>query len=438
MEKLSSFFLGFDWIGDATRGISMNDSMTIQWTSSLIGAFLAIVLACAGGESSIFAQGIEVRIDHGHPWRPPFGLERVGRPLMVLITTPARPLATNQVLTVRSQGKEIGRHPVHFTGDPPYSIRVPLEPGADELILSYPMSEEQGHGDQVVQSLRIPELEADAIARADPIVNPVDLGTILVPSDWLLLGPGQSATLDVTAISRERDYPQARLTAGSDSASQQTASAPMPLRKSVLTRLQLKPPEARLAEGHHRLTVTLDDGQGRAIWVKTINVMMVSNPPRRPIFGATYERLRYDAPISVRDPRTGSFSTMPYERGWNSELQDVVVWLPNGARFVFWRGSSYIPFWAGKHNTGACYEWAEIISQPAGAVDCVEPLMDKELRVQSRRDHRIVRGPGPCPLDLSVHRLQLQGLGRRRCRGLLLLSRRIRHEGCEPQGRSQE
>ena len=57
-----------------------------------------------------------------------------------------------------------------------------------------------------------------------------------------------------------------------------------------------------------------------------------------------------------------------------------MVWLPNGARFVFWRGSSYIPFWAGRHNTGACYEWAEIISQPAGAVDCVEPLMDKELR----------------------------------------------------------
>ena len=61
-------------------------------------------------------------------------------------------------------------------------------------------------------------------------------------------------------------------------------------------------------------------------------------------------------------------------------LSDIVVWLPNGSRFVFWRGSSYIPFWAGRNNTGACYEWAEIISQPQGAVDCVEPLMDKELR----------------------------------------------------------
>ena len=68
------------------------------------------------------------------------------------------------------------------------------------------------------------------------------------------------------------------------------------------------------------------------------------------------------------------------EEGWKPDLRDVVVWLPNGGRFVFWRGSSYIPFWAGLHNTAACFEWAEIISQPQGAVDCVEPLMDKELR----------------------------------------------------------
>ena len=53
---------------------------------------------------------------------------------------------------------------------------------------------------------------------------------------------------------------------------------------------------------------------------------------------------------------------------------------PTAPRFVFWRGSSYIPFWAGKHNTGACYEWAEIITRLKDAVDCVEPLMDKELR----------------------------------------------------------
>jgi hypothetical protein len=122
------------------------------------------------------------------------------------------------------------------------------------------------------------------------------------------------------------------------------------------------------------------DGQGAELWRKTIPVMLVYQAPRWPKFGASYTKLRYDSPISIRDPKTGTFSSMSYEQGWNPALQDVVVSLPSGARFVFWRGSSYIPFWAAQHNTGACYEWAEIISRMPGAVDCVEPLMDKELR----------------------------------------------------------
>ena len=117
-----------------------------------------------------------------------------------------------------------------------------------------------------------------------------------------------------------------------------------------------------------------------SLWRKGIPVMLVHTRPPRPRFGATYERLRYDAPISVREPGTGKFSAMPYADGWKPELRDVVVWLPNGLDSSSGEGRSYIPFWAGLHNTGACYEWAEIISQPKGAVDCVEPLMDKELR----------------------------------------------------------
>ena len=58
----------------------------------------------------------------------------------------------------------------------------------------------------------------------------------------------------------------------------------------------------------------------------------------------------------------------------------MVVSLPNGSRFVFWRGSCYIPFWAGRYNTGLCYEWAETSPPADGFTDCVEPLMDKELR----------------------------------------------------------
>jgi hypothetical protein len=70
---------------------------------------------------------------------------------------------------------------------------------------------------------------------------------------------------------------------------------------------------------------------------------------------------------------------MSYASGWDPKLKDVVVTMPNGMRFVFWRGSCYIPFWVSRHNVGFNYEWAE--GEPgADAVDCVEPLMDKELR----------------------------------------------------------
>ena len=71
---------------------------------------------------------------------------------------------------------------------------------------------------------------------------------------------------------------------------------------------------------------------------------------------------------------------MKYDDLWRSKFQDVVVCLPNGGRFVFWRGASYVPFWASQHNTGLTYEWAERLSPNVGFVDCPEPITDKELR----------------------------------------------------------
>jgi hypothetical protein len=224
------------------------------------------------------------------------------------------------------------------------------------------------------------EFEADALARPDEVKNPVDLGTILVPSGWLILGPGQTATLEVAAISRTRAIPLARLRVWFESNTDRVITLPLPLPKGERVRPSVRVPEAPRSGDRDRLVVTLDDGEGRELWRKTVPTMLVRDPPRWPTFGARTTRLRYDAPISVRDPKTGVYSSLPYEKGWDPQLEDVVVALPNGARFVFWRGSSYIPFWAGRQNTGACYEWAEMLSRPADAVDCVEPLMDKELR----------------------------------------------------------
>jgi hypothetical protein len=353
--------------------------------------FLAIWLVCVyalgGASTSALRQGIgkassayHIQLDRGHPWRPPFGLERIARPITIIVDSSARPEAGNYVLAALLMSQEVGRHAIKFPSDPPYSARVPLEGYADLLVLSRFSKPGEQPVEVARQAIQLPELEADAVARPDHVVNPVDLGTVLVPSGWLLLGPAQSATLEIAAISRMADLPGVQLKAWFDSAPTLVSTAALPLERGKCSRRTLKLPQPPADRDRDAISVVLENGGGRALWRKTIAVMMAQRPPPGTRFGATYEKLRYDAPISIREPGTGKFSSLRYEDGWSRELCDVVVWLPNGARFVFWRGSSYIPFWAGLHNTGFCYEWAEIISQPKGAVDCVEPLMDKELR----------------------------------------------------------
>ncbi|MGC8641032.1 MAG: hypothetical protein ACP5XB_14295 [Isosphaeraceae bacterium] len=325
-------------------------------------------------------SGYKITVATAHPWRPPFDLDRVGHPLTAVIESTEQPAYADYVLTVLLRGKEVGRHPFSFSGKPPCSATLAFSEYGNEVVLSAAKPDRSGRIDLVRQPLKIASFDFDAVARPEMVINPVDLGTILVPHGWLLLGPVQKGTIEIALICRERDEAGARIRAFYPSAPDCATTASVNLRKGQKQRLTLALPEPPKTLDRDVLQVLLVDGKGNELARKSIPVMLVRNPPKWPRFGAAYTKLRYDAPISVRDPKTGALSSLKYEDGWDPSLQDVVVSLPNGARFVFWRGSSYIPFWAGKHNTGACYEWAEMISRVPGAADCVEPLMDKELR----------------------------------------------------------
>jgi len=287
---------------------------------AVLAALLGIVLLLPAPGASAADVGVagpaaRMPVDRGHPWRPPFGLDRVGQPLTAVAGRSAEP-----------------------------------EP-----------------------------FEADAIARPDRIVNPVDLGAILVPSDWLILAEGQRGEIDVAAICRTGDVPDARVTAWFESTAAEKTAREMALVQD--RRFQGKLPLPAFSAGVDRdvLHVSIDRKAGPRLWHKTIAAMIVRRPPRWPEFGATETKLRYDAPISVRAD-DGTFSSLSYAEAWDPRLHDVVVALPDGSRFVFWRGSSYVPFWAGRFNTGLSYEWAETSPPADGFTDCVEPLMDKELR----------------------------------------------------------
>lgn len=198
------------------------------------------------------------------------------------------------------------------------------------------------------------------------------------PADWLALSPKQKGKVRVAAFSAKEDFSGAQALAWFESSPEKKTSASIELRKNTRVETSLTLPEASFARDRDFVHVAIVGEDGREIWQEGIPVMLVGEPPDWPSFGATETKLRYDAPISVR-AQDGSLSSMDYAKGWKPELNDVVVSLPNGSRFVFWRGSSYVPFWAGRYNSGLCYEWAETSPPPDGE-DCVEPLMDKQLR----------------------------------------------------------
>lgn len=321
---------------------------------------------------------MQIRIEPEHPWRPPFDLDRIGHPVRVVVEIggECQTLAEFSLVCYR-EARETARSVLPWTGQPPHVCQLTLAGRPTELAVEAKFSD-GATVELARQTFEWPSLEADAVATPDRTINPVDLGTILPPSDWLLLEGSQKGSIDLAAISHDADVPDAHVAAWFESAPASKTVSGMALTKGRRAQLRMPLPPTPTTLEHDVLHVRIASADGVDLWRKTIQTMVVHQLPRWPEFGAIQAKLRYDAPISVRRP-DGSFTSMSYANAWDPQLQDVVVALPNGARFVFWRGSSYIPFWAGQHNTGLCYEWAEC-EPPADACDAVEPLMDKDLR----------------------------------------------------------
>ena len=343
--------------------------------SFFIGLVLVLPYSAVG---AVDAPQVRIRVEQSHPWRPPFGLDRIGQPLVAVVELDAISPSSEYTLVAYCRAKEIARQTLTWTGQAPAVGHASFETRPTELVLVATPA-----GGNPVELARLPvdplRFEAEAIARSEQVINPVDLGAILVPNDWLLLAVGQAGVIDVAAICREEEVPSARVTAWFQSASTVKVAADLPCIRDRSVRSRLPVPALPPDCARDVLHVQIATPSGTELWHKTISTMFVRRRPEWPAFGAVETKLRYDAPISVKAD-DGTFSSMNYTDAWDASLNDVVVALPNGSRFVFWRGSSYIPFWAGRHNTGLSYEWAETSPPPDGFTDCVEPLMDKELR----------------------------------------------------------
>ena len=316
-------------------------------------------------------------VDAAHAWVGPFGLDRVGRPLTVEVESSAGAGSwLDLVLVGRSAGKAVARHEVELSEAAPFIGRVTFERWPDEVVLFGRVAD--GEVELARRKVEAPVLEADAVGVADSVINPVDLGAVFVPADHLLLEGGQGGRVDVAAVSRTRDLSNLTIDVWFESEPGRKLSGSLSLDKGIRKRIEAPFPNCPRRRTRDTLRVSIREGE-KELWLKEIPTMIVPSRPDWPRFGASRTKLRYDSPILIRR-EDGSFDSAAYEDGWDDELEDVVVSLPGGTRFVFWRGSSYVPFWAGTHNTGFTYEWAETLPPADGFVDAVEPLMDKELR----------------------------------------------------------
>ena len=357
-------------------------------------------------ESATFAPRFQ--FDPGHPWRPPFGVDRIGlTPVIVQFDGGTFPTKEHWLAAYRD-GSEVDRRPLDVSGNPPFTARVTFatSPAPDELWL-FAKDKDGKTVERARWKVERAAFEADAQAAADPVMNPVDQGAVLPPADWLVLGLEQKARVTVAAFSAKETISGAEVIAWFESDSDRPTKTAIELRKGIRSELKVSLPPPAFATDRDKLHVAIRDANGRELWHKTVTTMLIRQALKLPAFGAVETKLRYDYPVlSYSGP--DEVTEIPYDKAWAPDRKDVVVSLPNGSRFVFWRGAAYTPFWAGKHNTGLNFEFAEAPERPDG-VDCVDVASDKELRrsrveiIESTAARVHVRWTAqPCDLNYKV------------------------------------
>ena len=119
-----------------------------------------------------------------------------------------------------------------------------------------------------------------------------------------------------------------------------------------------------------------------------------SGPEGPGIFGAFYTHLEYD-PV--------------WDKNWRvADHPDVVVRFDNGGhKFVFWRGTSYIPCWVTDNGIWYTNEFVERRGiHSSNTEGCVEPMSDKQcryshVRIIESNEARVVIHWRYAPLDVA-------------------------------------
>ncbi|MEW6200381.1 MAG: hypothetical protein AB1546_00270 [bacterium] len=220
----------------------------------------------------------------------------------------------------------------------------------------------------------------------EPTIHPIDLGYLLAPADSLIITPEQRLRVRAEAITLTGSTEQAvdksiiwRITAvdsqnKTEILSKKTVHLPPNKFNTIETEISLASKKYKFVKSEFIYNNKTIYSEEKRIEIRQTRIQ------QRP-FGAYRASIDYPAPVPVYDRAKEKWGEMKWEKMWRrGPHDDVVVHFPDGEKFVFWRGSGYVPFWASQFNIGLTYEWLEASAGRGGLVDCIEPLQDKECR----------------------------------------------------------
>lgn len=149
---------------------------TMMKITPLFFLFVCLFFSCfvvTAVAQPIVEGDFEIRVEQNHPWRPPFGLDRIGGPITLTITQNGHRLpARGFHLDSYRHGKIIQQDVIQFPEQVPKVVRKELHAWPDEIVL-WPAGSVGKETETFRQKIQPPGFEAEAMARPETTLHPV-------------------------------------------------------------------------------------------------------------------------------------------------------------------------------------------------------------------------------------------------------------------------
>lgn len=210
-------------------------------------------------------------------------------------------------------------------------------------------------------------------------INPVEMMRVLIPHNKIIITEKQVLNLQcqIAYLGEKERNLNCNISLG-----EKTFEKRLKVNNQEIKNFSLSLSMEDMKKGDYQFVFEIWDCKNKLYQIRK-DLTVVDSIKTQKEFGAYYADLKYDADVHIYDREKNIWKKEKWDFLWRKGPHtDIVVNFPSGGKFIFWRGSGYIPFWVSSKNVGLTYEWLEASSwgRKGTYFDCIEPLQDKECR----------------------------------------------------------